>query len=201
MRKREDLVGKRFGRLTVIGLYGTKRHHAQWLCQCDCGLTTLSYAYRLNNGSKQSCGCLRTEKAMEHIPFSAPGAESPSYKHGGKSQGTERLYITWWNMLKRCETASANRYKHYGGRGIKVCEEWHDYETFRKWAYENGYYDQPKELDRKDKLSIDRIDNDGDYEPSNCRWITLSDNVSKRNVQANQNRRTVKDRSGATHRE
>ncbi len=200
MRKREDLVGKRFGRLTVVGLYGTKRHHAQWLCQCDCGLTTLAYAYTLNAGQKKSCGCLRNERATEHLPAAKKGEENPTYKHGGKSGGVERLYTTWWNMLKRCETQSANRYDNYGGRGIKVCEEWHDYETFRKWAYENGYYDQPKDLPRKDKLSIDRIDNDGDYEPDNCRWITLSENVSLRNAHVNQNRRLAKGKSGATHR-
>ena len=200
MRKREELIGKRFGRLTVIGLHGVKKHHAQWLCQCDCGLTTLSYAYQLNNGSKKSCGCLRIEEASKHIPPAKKGTESPTYKHGGKSGTIERLYTTWWNMLKRCETPSANRYANYGGRGIKVCEEWHDYEAFRTWAYENGYYDQPKDLPRAQKLSIDRIDPDKDYEPSNCRWITLSENSTFRNLHANQNRRPREPRSGATHR-
>ena len=181
MRKRSDLIGKRFGRLTVIEMAGVKRHHAQWLCQCDCGLTTLSYAYQLNNGSKQSCGCLRTEEASKHIPPAKKGKDNPTYKHGGKTGGVERLYTTWWNMLKRCETASANRYEFYGGRGIEVCEEWHEYENFRKWAYENGYYDQDKDLPRGQKLSIDRIDPNGNYEPSNCRWVTLSENVKSRN--------------------
>lgn len=189
MRKREDIVGKRFGRLTVVSLYGVKSHHAQWLCQCDCGLTTLAFAYQLNTGKKQSCGCLRVEKASEHIPEALHGEANPTYKHGGKSGKTERLYMTWWNMLKRCETPSANRYSYYGGRGISVCEEWHDYGTFRAWAYANGYYEQDDSLRRGDKLSIDRIDPDGDYEPSNCRWITLSENVKLRNLHANQNRR------------
>lgn len=181
MRKRSDLVGKRFGRLTVIEMAGVKRHHAQWLCQCDCGLTTLSYAYQLNNGSKQSCGCLRTEEASKHIPPAKKGKDNPTYKHGGKTGGVERLYTTWWNMLKRCETASANRYEFYGGRGIEVCEEWHEYENFRKWAYENGYYEQDKDIPRGRKLSIDRIDPNGNYEPGNCRWVTLSENVKSRN--------------------
>ena len=200
MRKREDLVGKRFGRLTVVGLAGVKRHHAQWLCQCDCGLTTLSYAYQLNNGSKQSCGCLRTEKASEHIPQAQKGEANPTYKHGGKSGKIERLYTTWWNMLKRCETQSASRYECYGGRGIKVCKEWHDYAVFREWAYNNGYYDQDPNLSRGEKFSIDRIDPDKDYEPSNCQWISLSDNVRRMNLHANQNRRLAKSKSGATHR-
>jgi len=186
MRKREEMIGKRFGRLTVIALSGVKRHHAQWLCQCDCGLTTLAYAYQLNSGAKKSCGCLRIEEVSKHIPESKPGKESPSYKHGGKSGGTERLYIAWWNMLKRCETPSASRYENYGKRGIRVCEEWHDYAAFRKWAYGNGYYDQPENLGRAEKLSIDRIDPDGNYEPQNCRWVTLSENVRLRNLHANQ---------------
>lgn len=185
MRKREDMIGKRFGRLTVVSLHGVKKHHAQWLCQCDCGLTTLSFAYQLNSGAKQSCGCLRVEKASEHIPTSLKGKDNPTYKHGGRSQGTERLYYTWWNMLKRCETPSANRC----GRGIKVCEEWHDYKVFRDWAYANGYHNEDTRLPRAERLSIDRINPDGNYEPNNCRWISLSDNVKYRNLHANQNRR------------
>lgn len=186
MRKREDMIGKRYGRLTVVERHGVKNHHTQWLCQCDCGLTTLSYAYQLNSGSKKSCGCLRIEKACKHIPPAKKGAENPTYKHGGKSGETERLYYTWWNMLKRCDTQSANRYEFYGGRGIRVCEEWKDYATFRDWAYANGYYEQDKSLLRRDKLSIDRINPNGNYEPQNCRWITLSENVRLRNLHANQ---------------
>ena len=186
MRKREDMIGKRFGRLTVIGFHGVKKHHAQWLCQCDCGLTTLSYAYQLNSGSKKSCGCLRIEEASKHIPEALKGPDNPTYKHGGKSGSAERLYYTWWNMLKRCETESSNRYKYYWANGIKVCEEWHDYAVFRKWAYENGYYEQDRDLPRAKKLSIDRIDPSKNYEPGNCRWITVSENSSLRNLHANQ---------------
>ena len=186
MRKREDMIGKRFGRLTVIGFHGVKKHHAQWLCQCDCGLTTLSYAYQLNSGSKKSCGCLRIEEASKHIPEALKGPDNPTYKHGGKSGSAERLYYTWWNMLKRCETESSNRYKYYWANGIKVCEEWHGYAVFRKWAYENGYYEQDRDLPRAKKLSIDRIDPSKNYEPGNCRWITVSENSSLRNLHANQ---------------
>ncbi len=186
MRKRENMIGKRFGRLTVVELHGTKRHHAQWLCKCDCGLTTLSYAYQLNSGNKKSCGCLRTEKACEHIPPAKKGKENPTYKHGGKSGSTERLYMTWANMLRRCETPSSNRYYCYGGRGISVCEEWHDYAVFRAWAYANGYKDQSKDTPRAQVLSIDRINPDGHYEPSNCRFISVSENAALRNLHANQ---------------
>lgn len=186
MRKRNEMIGKQFGRLTVIGMDGIKNHHAQWLCKCECGLTTLAYAYQLNSGNKKSCGCLRIDEASKHIPPALKGKANPTYKHGGKSGKTERLYMTWWNMLKRCETKSANRYANYGGRGINVCEEWHDYGNFRKWAYDNGYYDQDENLRRADKLSIDRIDPDGNYEPNNCRWISLSENSRLRNLHANQ---------------
>ena len=186
MRKREDMIGKRFGRLTVVALHGVKKHHAQWLCQCDCGLTTLSYAYQLNSGNKKSCGCLRIEEASKHIPPAMKGEENPTYKHGGKSGGTERLYMTWWNMLKRCETQSSNRYRYYGAKGITVCKEWHDYGTFREWALNNGYYDQGDSVTRANRLSIDRIDPKGNYEPSNCRWITVSENSTRRNLHANQ---------------
>lgn len=186
MRKREDLTGKRYGRLTVIGVHGIKRHHAQWLCKCDCGLTTLAYAYQLNSGAKQSCGCLRAEKACEHIPPALKGEDNPTYKHGGKSGGIERLYTTWANMLRRCETPSSNRYYCYGARGISVCTEWHDYAVFRAWAYQNGFYDQGPNVPRSEVLSIDRIDPNGNYEPSNCRFIPLSENVSFRNLHANQ---------------
>jgi hypothetical protein len=186
MRKREDIVGKRFGRLTVVGFYGMKKHHAQWLCRCDCGLTTLSYAYQLNSGSKKSCGCLRTEIASTHVPPALKGRENPTYKHGGKSGGIERLYSIWWNMLKRCETPSNSRYARYGARGIAVCSVWHDYAAFRDWAYANGYCDQDIETPRAQMLSIDRIDPDGNYEPGNCRWITLSENSALRNLHANQ---------------
>lgn len=186
MRKREEMIGKRFGRLTVVALHGVKRHHAQWLCKCDCGLTTLAYAYQLNSGNKKSCGCLRVEEAKKHIPPAMSGTENPTYKHGGKSGETERLYMTWWNMMKRCETPSSNRYHCYGGRGIRVCEEWHDYAVFRDWAYKSGYYKQPPDTPRRNVLSIDRIDPNGNYEPGNCRWITVSENASLRNLYANQ---------------
>ena len=186
MRKRMDMIGKKFGRLTVIDYYGVKKHHAQWLCQCECGLTTLAYAYQLNNGKKQSCGCLRIEKAMEHIPPAKKGKDNPTYKHGGKSGGPSRLYTAWWNMLKRCETPSANRYYCYGARGISVCKEWHDFKVFQDWAFANGYQEQPKDTPRSQVLSIDRIDPDGHYEPGNCRWVTVSENSTSRNLHANQ---------------
>lgn len=92
----------------------------------------------------------------------------------GKSY--ERIYSVWHHMIERCENKNSNRYSDYGGRGIKVCEEWHDASTFIEWAFNNGY---------SDNLQLDRIDTNGDYEPKNCRFVTCSEN--NRNKRNNHN--------------
>lgn len=102
------------------------------------------------------------------------GKNNGHYKHGGK--GT-KLYEVWCTMRRRCNCPKVQSYKHYGGRGIKVCEEWQDdFLVFQKWAISNGY---------QEGLTLDRIDNNGNYEPSNCRWATMK-------VQANNQRTTLK---------
>lgn len=104
---------------------------------------------------------------------------NPGYKHGGKNT---RLYSIWHAMKSRCYCKKTKTYKSYGGRGIIICDEWkNDFSAFREWALANGYKEINTEL--KYRLSIDRIDNNGNYEPTNCRWITLSENVIKANLE------------------
>lgn len=151
----KNLIGQRFGRLLVLERADNVKGRAYWLCQCDCGAKKAVMGKLLLNGSTQSCGCLMRERVAESAHNRA--------KHGDYKT---RLYHIWKGMKDRCYLQTVSGYKNYGAKGIKVCDEWQQYIPFREWALSHGY---------TDKLTIDRINNDKDYCPENCRWATTKE--------------------------
>ncbi|QAT48560.1 hypothetical protein EQM14_01505 [Caproiciproducens sp. NJN-50] len=155
-----NLLGNVFGRLTVISKASNNIHgKAQWLCKCECGKVKIVLADSLISGKTRSCGCLQKEIA----PLNNPP------KHG---MSRTRLWTIWCGMKSRCYYPKNIAYKDYGGRGIKVCDEWlHDFLSFFKWSMKNGY---------AENLTIDRINYDGNYAPSNCKWSTYEEQENNR---------------------
>lgn len=155
MAIRENLVGKCFDRLTVIELaFDESYKKKKWLCQCDCGNKVVVTGSNLKSGHSTQCkACQLSSMQKGNITH---------------DQSHTKLYYVWQGMKNRCENINHKSYADYGRRGIRVCDEWHSFDAFQQWAWSNGY---------GEGVEIDRINNDGDYCPENCRWVGRLDNA------------------------
>ncbi len=149
-----DIKGNRYNKLVALEFSHSHQKNAYWKFQCDCGQVTTLAAHSVKRGDSKSCGCHRREVSRQKATI-----------HGHAANGGQtRLYRIWAAMNRRCDLETHGAYDRYGGRGIHVCAEWaNSFQAFEQWAMSSGY---------SDELSIDRRDNDGGYEPGNCRWVT-----------------------------
>lgn len=157
----KDIAGQRFGKLTAILEVPSDKKGAVWLCVCDCGKTGEYVGWHLRRDVHYSCGCAKRPA----------GAKKPQKLTAAQLQH-KRLYNVWRGMNVRCDEPTHYSYPNYGARGITVCAEWRDgHQAFIEWAIANGY---------APGLQIDRINNGGNYEPSNCQWVTAAQNNRNR---------------------
>lgn len=157
MLKLKDFIGKKIGNIEVLGVF-SENNKQKFVCSCTCGKifnTEISNILR-DNPIKECRSCISKRTIKKAI--------AQTVKHG-EAQKT-KLYGVWAGMKRRCYNKNTEYYNRYGGRGIRVCDDWQEYIPFREWAMANGY---------QEGLTIDRIDNDGNYCPSNCKWVTMQE--------------------------
>ena len=159
-----DLTGRKYNRWTVIGYDKERstRDNKYWICQCECGTIKSLWRGNIVNGNSKSCGCWNKEAARN--------------RKNAHHESKTRLYNVWVKMRSRCNDPKDKSYPRYGGRGITVCKEWENYFSFKEWAIKTGY-----DKDAKfGQCTIDRINVNGNYQPDNCRWISMKEQCYNR---------------------